>query len=220
MLRLFVLLLILLNGVYFAWSQGMLRAYGWAPVEQSEPQRVQQQIRPELVRIIPRDEARRAEQAALAPPPKPAECLTAGLFEESQTEAVRKVLETALPAGTWLLEPVIEPARWIVYMGKFPNDAALARKRTELTRLKVKLIPLVNPELERGLSLGAHETEAQAQADLAALYRRGVRTARVVEERPEVRRSQLRIPAADDALRARLEEAKAVFGDKALRSCK
>lgn len=220
MLRLFVLLLVLINGIYFAWSQGMLRAYGWAPVEQSEPQRVQQQIRPELVRIIPKDEARRAEQAALAPLPKPTECLMAGLFEESQAEALRKVLEPLLPAGSWSLEPVVGPARWIVYMGKFPNDAALARKRTELNKLKVKLIPLLNPDLERGLSLGAFETEDQAQAELAALTRRGVRTARVVQELPEVRRSQLRIPAADEALRARLEEARAALGDKPLRSCK
>lgn len=220
MLRFFVLLLVLVNAVYFAWSQGMLRAYGWAPVEQSEPQRMQQQIRPELVRIIPREEARRADLAAQAPPPKPAECLMAGLFEEKQTEAVRKVLESVLPAGTWLLEPMVEPARWIVYMGKFPTEAAQAKKRAELTKLKVKLVPLVNPELERGLSMGAYETQAQAQTELANLYRKGVRTARVVQEKPEVYRSQLRIPAADEALRSRLEEAKAVFGDKALRNCK
>lgn len=49
MLRLLVLLLVLLNAGYYAWSQGMLRSYGWAPVEQSEPQRLTQQIRPEAI---------------------------------------------------------------------------------------------------------------------------------------------------------------------------
>ena len=34
--RLLVLLLVLLNAGYFAWSQGLLRAYGFAPVLQTE----------------------------------------------------------------------------------------------------------------------------------------------------------------------------------------
>ncbi len=219
MLRFLVLLLVLLNAGYYAWSQGMLRAYGWAPAEQSEPQRLQQQIRPEAIRILPTEEARRAEQVALTPP-KPPECLQAGLFDEAQTEAVRKVLETALPAGAWALETTVEPARWIVYMGKFPNNAAVEKKRAELDKMKLKLQPLDNPELQLGLSLGRFETQAQAQASLNALQRRGVRTARVVQERPETRQSLLRIPAADEALRPKLEELKPALGDKTLRNCR
>ncbi len=219
MLRFLVLLLVLLNAGYFAWSHGMLRAYGWAPAEQTEPQRLQQQIRPEAILVLPTEEARRAEQVALTPP-KPPECLQAGLFDEAQTEAVRKVLETALPAGAWSLETTVEPARWIVYMGKFPNAAALDKKRVELDKMKLKLQPLDNPELQLGLSLGRFETQAQAQTSLNTLQRRGVRTARVVLERPELRQSLLRIPAADEALRPRLEELKPVLGDKSLRSCR
>lgn len=219
MLRLLVLLLVLLNAGYYAWSQGMLRTYGWAPVEQSEPQRLTQQIRPEAIRILPADEGRRAEQVALTPP-KPPECLQAGLFDEAQTETVRKVLETSLPGGSWSLEPVVEPARWIVYMGKFPNAAAQDKKRVELEKMKLKLQSLDNPELQLGLSLGRFETQAQARAELAALQKRGVRTARVVQERLEIRQSQLRIPAADEALRTKLEEIKPALGDKTLRSCR
>lgn len=219
MLRFLVLLLVLLNAGYYAWSQGMLRAYGWAPAEQSEPQRLQQQIRPEAIRILPTEEARRAEQVALTPP-RPPECLQAGPFDEAQAEAVRKAVETTLPAGAWALETTSEPARWIVYMGKFPNAVALDKKRAELDKMKLKLQTLDNPELQLGLSLGRFETQAQAQASLNALQRRGVRTARVVQERPETRQSQLRIPAADDALRPRLEEIRPVLGDKTLRSCR
>ncbi len=218
MLRLLVLLLILLNAGYFAWSQGMLRPYGWAPPEQSEPQRLQQQIRPEAIRILGTDEARRAEQAALAPP-KPPECLQAGLFDDAQAEAVRQAAEAALPAGAWAMETVTEPARWIVYMGKFPNATALARKRSELLKMNLKLQPLNNPALEPGLSLGLYDSEDRANAELAALQKRGVRTARVLPERPEVRHTLLRIPAVDEAVRARLEELRPALGDKPLRSC-
>lgn len=219
MLRLFVLLLVLLNAAYFAWSQGMLRAYGWAPAEQAEPQRLQQQIRPEAIRILTAEEVRRAEQLAQTPP-KPPECLLAGLFDEAQTETVRKALEAALPATAWSLEPMNEPARWIVYMGKFPNAVALAKKRAELEKMKLKLQALENADLQPGLSLGIYETQAQAQAELATLQRRGVRTAKVVQERPELRQSQLRIPAADEAMKPKLDELKPVLGDKPLRSCK
>jgi hypothetical protein len=218
MLRLLVLLLVLLNAAYFAWSHGHLRSYGWAPAEQSEPQRLQQQIRPGAIHILTTEEVRRAEQAAQTPPRAP-ECLQAGLFDEAQTETVRKAAEAALPAGAWSLETSVEPARWIVYMGKFPNAAAQARKRAELEKMKLKLLSLENTELEPGLSLGAYDTQAQAQAELNALQRRGVRTARVVQERPEQRQGTLRIPAADEALRARLDELRPALGDKGLRSC-
>ena len=64
MLRFLVLLLALLNAIYFAWSQGLLRDYGLAPAQQSEPHHMAQQIRPQDLRILSVDEARRAE----APP--------------------------------------------------------------------------------------------------------------------------------------------------------
>jgi len=218
MLRLLVLLLVLLNATYYAWSHNMLRVYGWAPAEQTEPQRLQQQIRPEAIRLLPSDEARRAVQAALTPP-KPPECLQAGWFDEAQTETLRKALEASLPAGAWSLEVSVEPGRWIVYMGKFSTAVALAKKRAELEKMKLKLEPLENSELAPGLSLGGYDTQAQAQAALAALHRRGVRTARVVQERAEIRLSQLRIPAADEALKPKLDELKPALGDKPLRSC-
>jgi len=219
MLRFIVLLLVLVNGTYFAWSHGLLRAYGWAPTEQSEPQRLKQQIRPETIRILSAEETRRVEVAAQIPA-RPPECLMAGLLDDAQVDSLRRVLETALPPGTWLLEPVFEPGRWIVYMGKFPNPAALAKKRNELIKLKLRLEPLLKPELEPGLSLGGFETQAEADKQLAEVTRRGVRTARVVLERAEVRGSMLRIPAADDAVRARLDELKPALADKPLKSCK
>lgn len=219
MLRLVVLLLVLLNAAYYAWSHGLLRAYGWAPAEQSEPQRLEQQLRPQAIRILPPEEGRKAEQVALTPP-RPPECLQAGLFDEGQTETLRKVLESLLPSAAWTLETSVEPARWIVYMGKFPNAAALDRKKTELDKMKLRLQPLENTELQLGLSLGRFETQAQAQAELNALQKRGVRTARVVQERGELRQSLLRIPAADEAMKPKLEELKPALGDKSLRSCK
>lgn len=217
MLRLLVLLLLLLNAGYYAWSHGLLRAYGWAPAEQREPQRLTQQIRPEAITVLPAEEARRRELAQA--PARPGECLQAGPFDEAQTEAVRKALEAALPSGAWTLEVLVEPAQWVVYMGKFPNEAALEKKRAELLKLQFAPQPLKSAALEPGLSLGRFDSQAAAQAELASLQRRGVRTARVVQESPETRRSLLRLPAVDEALRPRLEELKPALGEQPLGAC-
>lgn len=66
MLRLLVLILLLANGLYFAWSQGYLRDYGWEPAQQSEPQRLDQQVKPQALRILNATEAQRAQEQAAA----------------------------------------------------------------------------------------------------------------------------------------------------------
>ncbi|MFO1244559.1 MAG: SPOR domain-containing protein [Ramlibacter sp.] len=219
MLRLVVLLLLLANGGYFAWSQGLLRSWGLAPVQQAEPQRLQQQIRPEALRLLSADEARRIETSA-PPAVRAAECLQAGLFDEKQVAALRPSLEPLLPPGSWQLEEVVEPARWIIYMGKYPNAEAVNKKKAELRQIGVSFEGLSNAAMEPGLSLGGFTSQAAAQQQLDRLAQRGVRTARVAQERPEVRGQSLKLPLVDEALRPRLEELKPLLNGKPLRSCR
>lgn len=218
MLRFFVLLLLLLNGVYFAWSQGLLQALDFAPAPQTEPQRLGQQIRPEALRLLNAQELSQSEAASRVAA-RPVECLQAGLFDAAQSALLRRTLESAWPAGAWGLDAAVQPARWLVYMGKYPSAEALAKKRAELAALNLRFEPLSNPALEGGLSLGVFETQAAAEAALAALSRRGVRTARVLQERAEVRGMMLKVPAADDTLRARLAELKPALAGKVLGPC-
>lgn len=218
MLRFFVLALLLINGVYFAWSQGFLQSFGFAPAAQTEPQRLAQQIKPEALQVRTVQELRLAEAPPVAP--KPGTCWQAGVFDGAQGTLLREALVAAdLPAGSWSLDPVNEPGRWIVYIGKFANAEALAKKSAELAAFKLKFQPLNDPALRPGLSLGAYETQAAANAALAALVQRGVRTARVLPERAEVRGVMLRLPAADEALRGKLDALKPVLADKALSPC-
>jgi hypothetical protein len=216
MLRILVLLLLLANGAYFAWSQKLLVSWGFGPAQQAEPQRMAQQLRPEALRVLSADE----EQRGAAAGAKAAECLQAGNFDEAQSAALRQGLEAAaLPAGSWSLENVAQPARWIVYMGKYADVEMLAKKKAELRQRNVSFETLGNAALEPGLSLGGFETQADAARHLEALSARGVRPARVVQERPEVRAARLMFPAVDDALRPRLEEIKSLLGGKPLRAC-
>jgi hypothetical protein len=219
MLRLLFLLLLLANGVYWAWAEGSLAGVGLAPVVQAEPQRLAQQLRPESVRVVSPEEARRLEAAAAAPPPKPPECLMAGLFDDRQVQVLRQTLAKALPENSWQLEPAVEPARWIVYMGRYANAEAVAKKKAELKLLNVPFDPQLSPALEPGLSLGGFDSQAAANAELGALSRRGVRTARVLLERAEARGQMLKLPAVDDALRARVNALKTELAGKSLRPC-
>jgi hypothetical protein len=216
MLRLVALFLLLANAAYFAWSQGLLLPWGFGPAQQSEPQRLAQQIRPESVRLLKPEEVRRLETAAAVP--RPAECLQAGPLDDAQVQSVRALLDP-WPSGSWSFEPQVEPARWIVYMGKYASADLVNRKKAELRQLGISFEPLSNATLEPGLSLGGHASEESAKQQMDALVERGVRTARVLQERPELRGQRLVLPAVDDALRPRLDELKPVLNGK-LRPCR
>ncbi len=237
MLRIAVLILLLANGIYFAWSQNLLGAWGPAPV--TEPQRLQQQVRPELLQLLPRSNPASAPAPAASSPSAPSanagglqtvsdqaaagdrvECLIAGVFDDAQAAALREALGARLPPAAWGLEPVvITPARWVVYMGRYPNAEAVERKKAELRALKVPFDALANPALMPGVALGRFSSEEAANQELASLTRRGVRTAHVAVERPEQRGVQLRLPAVDDGVRAGLEELKLALAGKALKPC-
>lgn len=232
MLRLAAIVLLLANAGYYAWSQGLLRTWGLAPQEQAEPQRMAQQIRPETLRILRVREAAAATPAvagASAPSAAPAEapsapstptvCLQAGVLDQRQADAVRAAA-VALPQGSWRLESTPLPGRWMVYMGRFADDETLDKKRTELRARKVPYDRPNNPTLEPGLSLGRYSTEEAAQRALTTLGNQGVRTAKVVQERPETPAFTLRLPALDSATRAQAEaQLRAALGEKPLRAC-
>ena len=230
MLRPLLLLLVLLNLVFYVWSSGRLAGFGWAPVQQSEPQRSAQAEAETLHILSPSElEALRqsvASESASAPKLTPAsapvasQCLQAGWFTPDQAGALRLSLGAGMPPGSWQFEAGIEPARWIIYMGKYDNPQALAKKRAELRQLNIAIQALDNPQLEPGLSLGSFETKASAEADLARINKHGVKTAKVVLAQAERSSQRLKLPAVDTALQARLEALKLPLAGKALIACR
>ena len=244
MLRLAVIVLLLANAGYYAWSQGLLRPLGYAPQEQSEPQRMNQQIRPETLQILKVNPSKTSSAAppgttstptsssqataandspapsttpAASAPADSAECLQAGVFDDRQAEALRTAA-AGLPAGSWTLEPTPIPGRWMVYMGRFDDIETLDRKRAELRARKVDH-DRAGGTLELGLSLGRFASKEAAERELANLGTKGVRTARVVQERAEAPGFTLRLPAVNDALRAQLDVLRTAMAGKTLRAC-
>lgn len=245
MLRCALILLLLFNALYGAWTQGLLRAWGLAPQERAEPQRIAQQIRPETLQILAPGPGLRAAPAGdasvpsaappipialpapiappghasapIAPPGYTDECLQAGVFDEAQA-AVLRLAAAALPPDSWALEPAPLPGRWMVYMGRFEDAETLEKKRAELRARKIDF-DRAGGAWEPGLSLGRFSSETAAKRELLNLGNKGVRTARVIQERAEAPGFTLRLPAANDALRAQLDPLRNALAGKTLRRC-
>ncbi len=217
MLRLLVLILMLCNAIYFAWSQDHLPWLDREP--QTEPNRLVQQMNVPALRLLGPQELALIEAPAKVAS-RPTECLQAGLFDDEQSLVLRAQLTSALPPDSWSLEPVTTPERWIIYLGKYANTEQLARKRVQLTDLNLRFEPVTNPALQPGLSLGHYDSQAAATTALTRLLGRGVRTARVVQEFAATNGTMLRLPSVDDALRARMEPLRQALGNNPLHPCK
>jgi hypothetical protein len=171
MLRALVLLLLVANGLFFAWSRGWL---GDAGPGGREPERMARQVNPDAVRVLNPS----AATAALASTPG---CVEAGPFRSAEAPAAEQALATRLPAGSWTRVSIERPGRWVVYVGRFPNREALERRRQDLAAVRITAEELQGlPEHEPGLTLGSHDSAAAAEAALEQLAQRGVRGARVL----------------------------------------
>ena len=241
MLRLFVLLLLAANGVFYAWSNGYLSQWGWVASSQRESFRLNEQIEPDRIIIRPVD--KKPPPAATITPisatvtPTTAQtaasttetavatiCLTAGAFNDRQSSSIKQALDSKLPTVRWRFDTVNIPARWIVYMGKYPNNNAREVKKKQLDEINVRYEILTESKLEPGLSLGSHASQADANQALQVLVKRGVRTARVLQELPEQKGQNLVVPVLDEINRAKLNTVyaslSAQLAGKALQACK
>jgi hypothetical protein len=215
MLRLAVAALLLVNLVFYAWTQGWLDdVVGVRAAGDREPERLSRQVRPEAIRILPPQSAASASAGlspattlATAAAPKPA-CLEAGPFAPDEIGGADAALQSALPPearGGWTTVKLERPGQWMIYMGKYPNREALLKKVDELKRRNVRYDEVRSPPaLDGGLSLGRFDDRAGAERALAQFGNQGIHTARIVELAPAGSSFVLRAPAADPALAARL----------------
>jgi hypothetical protein len=246
LLRFIFFALLTANGLFYAWSHGHLSAWGLAKPSQSEPHRIAEQIEPERIVVRPTNNAATAPAPALAAPiatavlsanpsptatapiptsaPSPTSCLMAGVFNDQQSKTLKQALDTKLPELRWRFDTLSIPARWIVYMGKYANNDQRDFKKNQLDQIKVSYEVLTEGNLEPGLSLGSHASQAAANQALQQLIKQGVRTARVLQEAPEQKGQSLIIPAINDLNRAKLNTVyaslAAQLANKPLSACK
>ncbi|HJV59343.1 MAG TPA: hypothetical protein VJ743_00295 [Albitalea sp.] len=217
MLRTLVAALLVLNLLFWAWTQGWLDdVVGARARGDREPERLARQVHPEMIRILTPQAvaaAARAAEMQLA-------CLEAGPYDDAAIAAAEGALASTLPSGTWVRHTVEQPTRWIVYMGRYPNRDALQKKAQELARMHVAFEELRDAGgLEPGLSLGRFGERGAADAALAQWTQRGIQTAKVVELARSRSLHTLRVERADAELAAKVNALKLDALGKGFAAC-
>ena len=225
MLRVLALVLLLANALLLAAQWGGFDALTGGTsaqaraAQQREPERLQRQVAPDAVHILSPQAASAAlgaaaasaaQAAAAASAAAAARCLEAGPFSGTELAVAERSLRDAglvagTAAGNWAYRKTDDSGVFMVYMGRYLDRDLLQRKHDELKRMKLDAEDLHGlPDLQPGLSLGRFESKPAADAALARMVLRGVRTARIITLRPAQELALLRVPVADAATRARL----------------
>lgn len=137
-------------------------------------------------------------------------CLQAGPASADQlTRVLAELRRAGLAEGSWRTQALPVQARYLILMGRYPDNDTLRRKQTELDRRNVDWVTLaVAPDMPAGfvpgLGLGRYDTEAGADAALARLEARRVSTARVVQLPAVEGQVLLRLPGLSPAQRERV----------------
>lgn len=193
MLRALVVLLLLANGLYFAWARGWL---GDPPRHaEREPQRLAAQVSPEAVAVLPPDSASAAVQAARD---AALVCLeTAPLTPAQLGAAELRLGESQVAPDAVQRESVAESGPWIVFGGRYPDAGPRAAREDEFRRLGLRVERLSSPpELAPGFVLSRHASRQAAEAWLAERVPRTVRGVRVASLPGPGEGTVLRVPRA------------------------
>jgi hypothetical protein len=231
MLRSLVVILVLVNAAFYGWTQGWLdglvgvRAHG-----DREPQRLQRQVRPEVLQILGPAATAAPPGAAAAPPPgtvaaaaaaepppapPPANaaapaapalvCLETAPLSAAELKAGETALKGLQPEPSWTSLKTNRPGLWMVYLGKFSSREALLKRQEELRAIKVEFDDLRSPpELTPGLSLGRFEERSNAGNAQEKLSLRGIKNTKIVEVRAPSTTYTLRFERASPELAAQV----------------
>jgi hypothetical protein len=168
-------LLVLANLVVFVWTQG----YFGGMDDSREPQRLEQQLHPEKLRMV------RIAQTAPISKEVPACRVVSGL-SITNAEALKNAVAAAGAEAKVL--PQDEPALYLVLIADLANKAAAEKKLTELARLGVEGHRLVALEGGRHeIVLASFPAEAAARELLLGLNKKGIKSAKMDKrEQPAV----------------------------------
>lgn len=219
------------------------------PGGQHEPDRMSHQVHPNVIRVLPPESASAAASGAEVPDAAAStasaasgvdlasasaasgsassagaseaySCLEAGPYTLAERIQVEAKLKSILKPGDWMDRTRERPAGWMVYMGRYASEDLLGKKEEELRRIKIDYTVVRSPaDLMWGLSLGRYDQRNEADAALARVAQRGVRTARLVSLSPDIAH-WLRLPRVNPALETTLAGVPAtVWLERSLKPC-
>ena len=214
-MRVVFLFLVLANVGFFAWSR-----YFSPPDASADPQPLGRQIEPEKLKIIapaPLDAPPPAAAAkpaaspaplAAVPPPAASACMEWGSFSVADASRAEKVLEPLSLGERLAQRRTEEVAGWWVFIPPQGNRPGALKKAGELKARGVDDYFIIADEGQYrwSVSLGVFRNEEAAQARLAALRAKGVRSAQAGPRETLVPKIWLQVKGVDRALEARLKE--------------
>ena len=223
MLRALVLLFALVNAGLYFW----LHSDPQALQPDREPQRLNHQVTPDAVEVLPDVAASAPRGAASAASPlsradsgpvDPAaasasavpatlvsktslDCAETPPLDDTQFTALKAALAKAgVPSNAITERRQPQGGAWIVYLGRFADSQSWQQKAEELKKLNVPFERVNTPgTLAPGLSLGQFTSSTDAGKQLDALIHQGVRGARVVVLTAPTMQRHLQVRAADPA---------------------
>jgi hypothetical protein len=216
MLRWIVLAALLANLAYWAWGRGTLSGLGLVPTAERDTARLQQQQRPELVRVLSPNAVPAPRSTPTGPAAVPADapvtasssCFESAPLAATAIDAAEQAAAGALPPGAVTRVTHTLPAEHVVAIGPLSSRDAVRKKVEEIDRLRLphEAAKLPGDREASHLLLGRYDSAAAAQAALLGFSQKGVRTARVVLTREAGNELRLRVDAASaeqaEALRA------------------
>jgi hypothetical protein len=229
-LRTLLLLLIMLNLVAFAGGQmGWLGGTDW----RGEPERLTNQIRPDLITLGSRAEVRRPvaqnrSQPAptIAPPPQAAtiqpesaRCAAYIVRGPAGLGEAKGLADASGSTISYSQQTLEEPANWRV---RIPPAASLDAAEQRLKTLQARGI--TDMYLMRGegpnqwsISLGLYSAEASAEQRLSALRGEGVNSAEIVPG--SIGRYWIEFRGPSEPLEALASRMEAILGPDSRRAC-
>lgn len=213
-LRLLITVLVLANAAYAAWAQGWLAVWGLQPRPDHEPHYLENQLQAQALQVQLDQKLQQQAQRN-----NPTQCLVSPLLDSNLAQKIEALASQNLPAGSWQNLAVNTPGQWMLYMGRYPSAQALARKKQELARLEIPSVTDAPPEYQPGLSLGYFDSRELAQAGMAQLQARGVRSVQLLTLKPAVQGVYIRIDQATEAMREQLAKMRPVLQGQEFTPC-
>jgi len=225
-LKLIFALLLAANAALFAYGKGYLGQFSG---NDHEPARLQKQLNTDKLQMISASKAESAVAAAAPPAPVPREepatiaCFEVGNFVLADA---RKFEDRLAPLELGDRQqrknaPGQEISSYIVHIPPQASRAAAEKKADELRALGITNFFVLNESspLKWGISLGVFRTEAAAQAQLVALNKQGVQTARVSPRYTGNHELFFQFRDISEETKARIAKIAAKFPEQETRAC-
>lgn len=200
-MRLAFWILLLGNLLLFLWGQGHFAAKNAG----REPERLQRQVDPDKLRIVPAGSAHAARAAAEVARPA---CKRIEWLAAAELAAVREAV-AALPGWKAGQEtPRKEASTHWVMIPELSSRALAERKKGELDKLGIKDGEIVEDAAQGpyAVSLGVFRSQQLAEEFFQTLTKKGVRSARLVQRSQPPEKFAIELHAPSDELNRRLPE--------------